>query len=439
MFDHEHDEPRTPNPEPCLSEARLAANRANARKSTGPRTPEGKARSSQNALRYNPADVEQALEQDARVERIPRMTAKDGTEAPLSADQRKTAIGNLRRFIIDKKALSASRLAKMAGVSSSSVSELLHGKYRGDVDALLRKCEAVVNEMLRREDAPEAVQFVETRIAQRIFNIVKMASKQSTMAAFYAVSGIGKSMALRACVRQDFPSAILLEINPGNSSPKAFLVSLLQAIAGGRVSAESYRSLSALFNAVKDRLMDSSRLIIIDEADGLQIRTLNVIRQLHDATGDDKTRCPIVLAGRPNLQGKLRRTLRDEDIGGSLLGRLTMEYNLMPSAFGSPGGGGAWLFSVGEVMKMLARSKIRFTKDAATWLCALANISLLSNGAEMGGLRYAMKLFTLAATLFPDQEISRDLLQQVNRITRDDDSAAVLEHQVDNFLRAAAG
>src|SRR5438128_428624 len=37
---------------PTLSEKRLAANRANAQHSTGPRTPQGKARSSQNAATH---------------------------------------------------------------------------------------------------------------------------------------------------------------------------------------------------------------------------------------------------------------------------------------------------------------------------------------------------------------------------------------------------
>ena len=42
----------TPNLNPEISPARLAANRANAQKSTGPRTPEGKARSRANAYRH---------------------------------------------------------------------------------------------------------------------------------------------------------------------------------------------------------------------------------------------------------------------------------------------------------------------------------------------------------------------------------------------------
>src|SRR5438105_11544511 len=41
-----------PHPKPPVSEKQLAANRANATRSTGPRTPEGKARAAQNARKH---------------------------------------------------------------------------------------------------------------------------------------------------------------------------------------------------------------------------------------------------------------------------------------------------------------------------------------------------------------------------------------------------
>ena len=41
-----------PDPKPPVSEKQLAANRANAARSTGPRTPEGKARAAQNARKH---------------------------------------------------------------------------------------------------------------------------------------------------------------------------------------------------------------------------------------------------------------------------------------------------------------------------------------------------------------------------------------------------
>jgi len=49
------------------------------------------------------------------------------------------------------------------------------------------------------------------------------------------------------------------------------------------------------------RLRDSGRLIVVDEAENLPLRALEIVRRLHDETG-----CGLVLSGMPRLVANLR-------------------------------------------------------------------------------------------------------------------------------------
>src|SRR5262245_43879698 len=66
-----------PEPKPPITPQRLAANRANARKSTGPKIPEGKTRSRANALQHGLASQGEAPtpEMEAQFEELTRQYA----------------------------------------------------------------------------------------------------------------------------------------------------------------------------------------------------------------------------------------------------------------------------------------------------------------------------------------------------------------------------
>lgn len=363
-----------------------------------------------------------AMQQDARVDRWSRMTK--ATEH-LDARTRDIVIANITKFK-QLHSISNAQLARWAGVSGSVLSEVLGGKYKGDADRVLNALERAVSDWYRRKDAPIDPMYVETRIAKDIFAIVKTTSKIRGIAVFYGASGIGKSMALAAVKKLDFPTALLIEINPGCASPVNFARAVL-----AQLRRDTDRTRAQAFNDIVDLLKDSGRLLLIDEADNLQLATLNFIRQIHDAT-----RCPVVLAGRPMLAKKIKDTTRREDIGGSLRGRIDIERNLEARASGGGRGGDrAWLWSVDEIAEILGKWKVKFTAEAAEWLCSLANLSTVIGQAECGGLRYAIKVFMMAMVLNPNKEITLPMVKQTNAITRDPDYATTLVAEVEGVLQ----
>jgi len=171
-------------------------------------------------------------------------------------------------------------------------------------------------------------------------------------------------------------------------------------------------------------------MILIDEAENLPAETLNLIRQIHDAT-----RCPVVFCGRPHLDTVLDRTTRCPQIGGSLVGRICYRRLINPE---SGAGGGNWICTIEEMAKMLGKYKVRFAGDATRWLHRLAHDSALrqDTGREAGGLRLVIKIAMMAVAIRRGADlITLDMVKDTYRLMVGDKEAQLLAGLIDRNLR----
>lgn len=197
-----------------------------------------------------------------------------------------------------KSKMNQSQLARGIGVSPASINMYLNGSYAekgGKYGTIEPKIEAFLDiqeSKARREELE--FRFVETKTTRRISEVMRDAHEAGDTVVIYGQAGLGKTQAVKNYCEKN-PAAILIEANPSFTA----LVLMRKLAAAAKVS--TVGSLNDLFESVSDRLRDSGRLIVVDEAENLPLRALEIIRRLHDDTG-----CGLVLSGMPRLVANLR-------------------------------------------------------------------------------------------------------------------------------------
>lgn len=190
-----------------------------------------------------------------------------------------------------------SRQIGQKGYSSAVLSTYLNGRYGGDVAKLETEIEAFLDrEAERKLKRKREIPFVETAAAKRILAGLRMAHLDGEIAVVTGGAGLGKTTALKEYARV-YRDVIIVEADLSLSN-KAALAAIAKAIGSDQVG-----SVNAVFNEVVSKLKDTGKLIIIDEAEHLPTRALDLVRRINDLTG-----CGIALVGLPrlihNLKGK---------------------------------------------------------------------------------------------------------------------------------------
>ena len=196
-----------------------------------------------------------------------------------------------------KSGMNQTMLARGIGVSPASISMYLNDTYAakgGKYETIEPKIEAFLEVQESKAQREELVLgFVETKTTRRIAEVMRDAHEAGEIAVIYGQAGLGKTQAVKNYCEKH--GAILIEANP------SFTALVLMKKLAASVKLPTSGTLNDLFEETAYRLGGSERLIVVDEAENLPLRALEIIRRLHDDTG-----CGLVLSGMPRLVANLR-------------------------------------------------------------------------------------------------------------------------------------
>ena len=158
--------------------------------------------------------------------------------------------------------------------------------------------EQLIGAYLSREQGRLAVsrlakQWVETATAKRMIGLLAAAHRDRENALLYGQAGMGKTTALRHYAAEH-PDVVLIEAMP-TYTPAVVLKTIAKKL-GIPVSG----SLNDINEAILGKLTDSGRMIVVDEAENLSTKSLEILRRLHDNAD-----VGLVLAGMPRLRSNL--------------------------------------------------------------------------------------------------------------------------------------
>ena len=176
---------------------------------------------------------------------------------------------------LKKRGYSQERAARSMGVSGGALSAWIAGKYTGDNEKLN---EAVLGylklETERQQKRKKGIAFVKTAVSEEIFRVARICHTESELGVACGPSGIGKTIAVKEYASRN-RDVLLIEGDPGYTAKDVF-AEIMKKLG------EYPASINVMKTMAISRLKDSGRLIIVDEAENLPLRAIDLLRRVHD-------------------------------------------------------------------------------------------------------------------------------------------------------------
>lgn len=173
----------------------------------------------------------------------------------------------------------------------------------------------------RKRRDRKADPYCETDAANEIAETVDLARRTGFMAAIVGDPGVGKTTALLRYVEHE-AGVVLCTMTPAQSSMSSVFSRLYHALAGHEIQ---FPSSHAAYVEIVGWMEGRIEVLLIDEAQHVNDRSLDALRSIHDAT-----RVPIVFVGNADLRSRFGNVKKAGF--GQFLSRIGPRLDLGPSA-----------------------------------------------------------------------------------------------------------
>jgi DNA transposition AAA+ family ATPase len=281
----------------------------------------------------------------------------------LSEGQRKQAMENFRAYMRGEGLTPEDVGRRLGKPRTTTIIELLQGKWRANADAHIRKLNMWVEQHARAKAASLADPFVSTKVAKAMLTIARLVREHKTMGLALGPTGIGKSRCAQA-IHETYVGSIYVRVITGYHHAKGLTHAIADPLGVRKSSSTRDRDYQFQLERVIAALVNTERLIILDEAQKLSDGALELLRDIHDTTG-----VPILLIATKDLHDRILRSV-DAD-HGQAYSRYDIIQHLTQGK--DAYSGGSQLFTVADIKALYEQTPIRLSPDAARFLQGLAN------------------------------------------------------------------
>ncbi len=224
------------------------------------------------------------------------------------------------KYILDNN-ISNSSFARKIGVAESTFSRYVSGNYPNPVSI-----DEKVREFLEKEERRKSsfvkddIGFAMTTISKKVIDILEYSYIQKVIACIYGDAGIGKTYTTRKWMdgRNDI---CFVTATPTFSNPRPFL-----KLLSGKLKTAKTASQDEMYLEIVEKLESTDKMIVIDEAQHLTKKTLEIVRSINDSTNT-----AIVMIGNELIYNKMLGKAQAEF--AQLFSRVGMQSHLLTDLF----------------------------------------------------------------------------------------------------------